>query len=50
MVLWDNWRFVHAVSGNEVGRTRHLQRATIEGDYGLGAFEDGLGAEPPAMG
>jgi taurine dioxygenase len=50
MVLWDNWRFIHAVSGNEVGRTRHLQRATIEGDYGLGAFEDTLGAEPPMMG
>lgn len=51
MVLWDNWRFIHAVSGNDPKYVRHLQRATIEGDYGLGAFEDGTtGDEPPMMG
>lgn len=51
MVLWDNWRFIHAVSGNQPQYTRHLQRATIEGDYGLGHFEEGAqGREPPMMG
>jgi taurine dioxygenase len=51
MVLWDNQRFIHAVSGNDRQHTRHMQRATIEGDYGLGAFEEGRGgSEPPEMG
>lgn len=51
MVLWDNPRFIHAVSGNDGKYTRHMQRATIEGDYGLGAFEQGTsGSEPPMMG
>lgn len=50
MVLWDNLRFIHAVSGNDPSYQRHLQRATIEGDYGLGAFADVAGAEPPMMG
>jgi taurine dioxygenase len=51
MVLWDNWRFLHAVSGNDPAYTRHLQRATIGGDYGLGAFEEGaVGSLPPSMG
>jgi taurine dioxygenase len=50
MVLWDNLRFIHAVSGNDPRYQRHLQRATIEGDYGLGAFADSVGAEPPMMG
>lgn len=50
MVLWDNLRFIHAVSGNDPRYQRHLQRATIEGDYGLGAFADVVGAEPPMMG
>lgn len=51
MVLWDNLRFIHAVSGNDPRYTRHMQRATIEGDYGLGAFEEkSSGSEPPMMG
>jgi taurine dioxygenase len=51
MVLWDNHRFIHAVSGNERQYGRHMQRATIEGDYGLGSFEEGTtGSEPPMMG
>jgi taurine dioxygenase len=51
MVLWDNWRFIHAVSGSDPQYTRHMQRATIEGDYGHGAFEDGsTGSDPPMMG
>lgn len=50
MVLWDNWRFIHAVSGNDPKYARHMQRATIRGDYGLGFFEEGAeGSAPPAM-
>ena len=50
MVLWDNWRFIHAASGNDPKYARHLQRTTIEGDYGLGSFELGAtGNEPPEM-
>lgn len=49
MVLWDNLRFIHAVSGNDPQYNRHLQRATIEGDYGHGSFESGVGSEPPMM-
>jgi len=38
MVIWDNWRFVHSVSGHDPGATRRVHRVTIEGDYGLGRF------------
>jgi taurine dioxygenase len=39
LVIWDNWRCLHSVSGMppEVGRCMH--RTTIAGDYGLGRFE-----------
>ena len=39
MVIWDNWRCLHSVSGMppEFGRCMH--RTTIAGDYGLGRFE-----------
>lgn len=51
LVLWDNQRFIHSVSGNDRTYARHMQRATIEGDYGLGAFEQGATGElPPMMG
>lgn len=51
MVLWDNWRYIHSVSGNDPTHDRHMQRATIEGDYGHGFFEvGGSGSEPPSMG
>jgi taurine dioxygenase len=51
MVLWDNVRFIHAVNGNDPRYARHMQRATIEGDYGFGCFEPGVeGDEPPVMG
>lgn len=40
MVTWDNWRFLHAVSGNDPRYSRRMHRTTIEGDYGLGRFED----------
>jgi taurine dioxygenase len=41
MVLWDNWRLLHAVSGHPPRHRRRLQRTTIKGDYGLGHFEGG---------
>jgi taurine dioxygenase len=39
MVIWDNWRVLHAVSGMPADQTRCMHRTTIEGDYGLGRFE-----------
>lgn len=39
MAIWDNWRFVHAVSGHDPKYPRNARRTTIEGDYGLGRFE-----------
>lgn len=41
MLIWDNWRVLHAVSGNEPQYGRRMQRTTIKGDYGLGYFEGG---------
>ena len=39
MVIWDNWRFLHCVSGHDPKHSRRVHRATIEGDYGLGSLE-----------
>ena len=39
MVMWDNWRCLHAVSGMSPDHTRCMHRTTIAGDYGLGRFE-----------
>lgn len=39
MVIWDNWRCLHSVSGMSPEHTRCMHRTTIEGDYGLGRFE-----------
>ena len=41
MVIWDNRRMLHAVSGCDPKLERRMQRTTIRGDYGLGYFEDG---------
>lgn len=41
MVIWDNWRVLHAVSGHDPKYPRRMQRTTIKGDYGLGYFEGG---------
>ena len=41
MLIWDNWRVLHAVSGHDPKYGRRMQRTTIKGDYGLGYFEDG---------
>ncbi len=39
MVIWDNWRFIHAVSGHPPHHPRQMRRTTIAGDYGLGHLE-----------
>lgn len=36
MILWDNWRMLHAVTGGPVDEVRVMRRTTISGDYGLG--------------
>jgi taurine dioxygenase len=40
MVIWDNWRCLHSVSGMPPEHTRCMHRTTIAGDYGLGRFEE----------
>ena len=39
MVVWDNWRVLHSVSGMPPEHPRCMHRTTIAGDYGLGRFE-----------
>ncbi|MCZ4344088.1 TauD/TfdA family dioxygenase [Sphingomonadaceae bacterium G21617-S1] len=39
MVLWDNWRMLHASTGAPVDEERFMQRTTIGGDYGLGLID-----------
>ena len=46
MVLWDNWRVLHAAAGSPADEIRFLQRTTIDGDYGLGRLEDGSAENP----
>jgi len=41
MLIWDNWRMLHAVSGHDPKYPRRMQRTTIKGDYGFGFFENG---------
>jgi taurine dioxygenase len=40
MLVWDNWRMLHSVSGCDPKYERRMQRTTIKGDYGLGRFEN----------
>ena len=40
MVLWDNWRLLHSVSGIDPKYSRIVHRTTIKGDYGLGYYEN----------
>lgn len=40
MLIWDNWRMLHCVSGHDPKLPRRMQRTTIKGDYGLGYFEN----------
>jgi taurine dioxygenase len=39
MVIWDNLRMLHSVSGHDPNEPRIMHRTTIQGDYGLGYFE-----------
>ena len=39
MLIWDNWRMLHSVSGMSPEHARGMHRTTIAGDYGLGRFE-----------
>ncbi|TGD71066.1 TauD/TfdA family dioxygenase [Mangrovimicrobium sediminis] len=41
MLIWDNLRMLHAVSGNRPEDERTMYRTTIKGDYGLGRLEGG---------
>ena len=46
LLIWDNWRMLHSVSGNNPQESRTMHRTTIKGDYGLGRFEnDGIGGK-----
>jgi taurine dioxygenase len=49
MLIWDNWRMIHAVSGHDPQYSRRVHRATIEGDYGLGHFEANASAKRVKM-
>lgn len=48
MVLWDNWRMLHCSTGIPEYQTRHMQRTTIAGDYGLGRRSEWLEHLGPA--
>jgi len=39
MVIWDNWRFIHMVTGHSPAHVRNMRRTIIFGDYGLGRRE-----------
>ena len=41
MLIWDNWRMLHRVTGCTPPHPRAIYRTTIKGDYGLGRFENG---------
>ncbi|MEO6092654.1 MAG: TauD/TfdA family dioxygenase [Novosphingobium sp.] len=45
MLIWDNWRVLHAVTGHDPRHGRRMQRTTIKGDYGLGRFEGGVACD-----
>lgn len=45
MVIWDNIRMLHAVSGHDPRQPRIMHRTTIRGDYGLGYFEGDVAGE-----
>ncbi len=40
MLIWDNCRTLHMVTGHPPEQNRIMQRTTIKGDYGLGGFEN----------
>jgi taurine dioxygenase len=49
MVIWDNWRALHAVSGHDPQYGRRMHRTTIKGDYGLGSFEGGASSDAKVL-
>ena len=40
MIVWDNWRIIHSVTGVPPHVYRYAQRTTIVGDYKLGRYLD----------
>ncbi|MEX1148038.1 MAG: TauD/TfdA family dioxygenase [Sphingomonadales bacterium] len=40
MMVWDNWRILHSVTGVLPGTYRYAQRTTLVGDYKLGRYLD----------
>lgn len=40
MLIWDNTRMLHSVSGNNPEDQRIMYRTTIAGDYGLGRWDN----------
>jgi taurine dioxygenase len=40
MVVWDNWRMLHEGFGVDPKYDRCVHRTTIQGDYGLGYWEN----------
>ncbi len=49
MLIWDNWRVLHAVSGHDPQYSRRMHRTTIKGDYGLGYFEGGASSDAKVL-
>lgn len=45
MLIWDNLRMLHAVSGNNPQDVRVMYRTTISGDYGHGRWDSRTKAE-----
>jgi taurine dioxygenase len=39
MLIWDNWRMLHAATGCDPKCERIVHRTTIKGDYGLGRWD-----------
>jgi taurine dioxygenase len=46
MLIWDNWRMLHAATGCDPKCDRIVHRTTIKGDYGLGRWETSPGKTP----
>lgn len=44
MLVWDNWRMLHAACGVSTRYERIMHRTTIKGDYGFGRWEQGAPA------
>jgi taurine dioxygenase len=49
MLIWDNWRMLHSVTGMDPDMRRRMQRTTIRGDYGHGRFENDAKSSDPVL-